>query len=165
MQTWKKQAQWTPRSSIFFFFAKFLNISAKFGFLNMRIRNKFKNVIFIGCKLCKIFKYSVDGMVIVYSYCQKTEKECIWVKYLIYAIMLRFKICRNSCVFPPNLKAKNSELTKKWFFPSLMKFCPSALNIFLLKRNTISYLLRNVWYFVRNMSLPSRFTSHSPPAP
>ena len=44
--------------------AVFVNISAKFGFLNMQIRNNFKNVIFIACKWFKIFKYYVNSMVI-----------------------------------------------------------------------------------------------------
>ena len=46
-----------------------------------------------------------------------------------------------------------------------IKCSPYAINIFLLKGHTISYLERNVWYLVRNMWLPSRFTSHSLSAP
>ena len=46
-----------------------------------------------------------------------------------------------------------------------MKCCPSAVNIILLKGHTIPYLVRNVWYLVKNMWLPSRCTSHSPSAP
>ena len=46
-----------------------------------------------------------------------------------------------------------------------MKCCPSAVNLFLFKGHTISYLAMNVWYLVRNMWLPSRCTPHSPSAP
>ena len=46
-----------------------------------------------------------------------------------------------------------------------MKCCPSDATIFLLKGNTVPYLVRNVWYLVRHMWLPSRCTSHSPSAP
>ena len=46
-----------------------------------------------------------------------------------------------------------------------MKCWPSAVNVFLLKGHTIPYLVRHVWYLVRNMWLPSRCTSHSPSAP
>ena len=46
-----------------------------------------------------------------------------------------------------------------------MKCGSSAVNIFLLKGHTISYLVRNVWYVVRDMWLPSRCTSHSRSAP
>ena len=81
------------------FFAKFVNISAKFGFLNMRIRNNFKNFIFIARKICRIFKYYVNSMVISYSTCQNLEKLCIWVEYLIYAVLPRFQICRHLRVF------------------------------------------------------------------
>ena len=34
-------------------------------------------------------------MVISCSTCQKEEKECTWVKYLIYTVLSLFKICRN----------------------------------------------------------------------
>ena len=58
-------------------FAKFTNISAKFEFLNMQIKNNFKNVIFIACKWCKVFKYSVNSMVISCFYCQKKKKNAL----------------------------------------------------------------------------------------
>ena len=38
-------------------------------------------------------------MVISCSTCQKEEKECTWVKYLIYAVLSQFQICRNLGVF------------------------------------------------------------------
>ena len=59
----------------FGFSAKFVNISAIFGFLNMQIRSNFTNVVFIATKWCKIFKYTVNIMVISYSYCQKRRRK------------------------------------------------------------------------------------------
>ena len=58
----------------FGFSVKFVILSAKFGFLNMQIRNNFKKVIFIAYKWFKILKYYVNSMVLSYSYCQKEEK-------------------------------------------------------------------------------------------
>ena len=98
------------------FSAKFVNISAKFGFLNMRTRNNFKNVILVACKWCKIFKYLVNRMLISYIYCQKEEKECILVKYLICAFMSQFQICRNSRVFSAKSETQNFRVHKKMFF-------------------------------------------------
>ena len=46
-----------------------------------------------------------------------------------------------------------------------MKCCPSAVTIFLLKGDTIPYLVKNVWYLVWHMWLPSRCTSHSLSSP
>ena len=68
------------------FSTKFVNFSTKFGFSNVQIRNKFKNFIFTACKWCNICNYYVNSMVILYSTCQKEEKECIWNKYLIYKV-------------------------------------------------------------------------------
>ena len=98
------------------FSAKVVKLSARFGFLNVQIRNNFKNIIFIACKWSKICHYYVN----MCSTCQKEEIECTWVKYLIYAVLLPFQICHNLRVFPaPNLysqNSQNSEFTKKWFF-------------------------------------------------
>ena len=112
----------------FWFSAKFVNISDKFEFLNMQIRNNLKNVIFIACKWCKIYKYSVNSMVISHSYCEKEEKECIWVKYLIYAVLSRFQICCNSLVFFRKIwNPKFQSSQKKLFFPSLQWHCTSLM--------------------------------------
>ena len=46
------------------FSAKFVIFSAKFWCLNMQIRNKFKNTIFIACKWSKMCKYYVIRIVI-----------------------------------------------------------------------------------------------------
>ena len=91
--SWWKLTPWTPRSSIFSSF--FVNSSAKFGFLNVQIRNNFKNIIITAFKWCKICNFYVNSIVILDSTCQKKEQECIWAKYLIYAILLLF--------FPPHL--------------------------------------------------------------
>ena len=98
------------------FSAKFVLFSAKFGTLNVQIRNTFKNIIFIGCKWCKICKYYVNSMVISGSTCEKEDKECKWVKYLIYSVLLQFQICQNLCLFfRPICIPKVSELTKIGF--------------------------------------------------
>ena len=61
--------------SLSFFLAKYVNISAQFGFLNMQIINKLKNVIFIACKWCKVIKLYLNSMVISYSYWQNNKKN------------------------------------------------------------------------------------------
>ena len=102
------------------FSAKFVNFSAKFGSLNMQIRNNFKNVIFIACKWRKICKYYVNSIGISCSTCQKEEKECISIKYLIHTVLSHFQIFRNLRVFyAKSVFQKISEFTKKWFVPSL----------------------------------------------
>ena len=54
------------------------------------------------------------------STCQKEEKECIWVKYLIYAVLLRFQICRNLRVFSAkSVFPKFQSSQNNVFFPSL----------------------------------------------
>ena len=73
------------------FSSKFSKKIAKIGSLSVPIRNNFKNIIFITCKWSKICKYYVNSMVIPCSTCQKEEKECMWVKYLIYALCHNFK--------------------------------------------------------------------------
>ena len=62
-------------------------------------RNNFKNVIFKACKWSKICKYYENGIVISCSTCKKEEKEWMCVKYLIYAVLSWFQICRNLRVF------------------------------------------------------------------
>ena len=56
-------------------------------FFKVQIRNNLKNVFFIAFKLCKIYKYYVNSLVISYSTCQKEEKECFLVKYLIHPVL------------------------------------------------------------------------------
>ena len=43
--------------------------------------------------------YYVNYMVISCSTCQKSEKQYIGAKYVIYAVLLRLKLCPNSRVF------------------------------------------------------------------
>ena len=116
------------------FSAKFVNLSAKFGSLNVQIRNNFKNNIFIACKRSKTFKYYVNTMVILCSTCQKEEKESTWVKYLIYAVLLPFPIYRNSCVFSAksvflkfqSSQKKNPSRTTTWIWVDCAR-CGSEL--------------------------------------
>ena len=89
----------------------FFRFSAKFGSLNMHIRNNFKNIIFIACKWCKICKYYVNSMVISCSTCQKEEKECIWVNIWLRFFLSQFQICRNLHFF-----------LLKIFFPKFLEF-------------------------------------------
>ena len=61
-------------------------------------------------------------MVTSYSTCQKEEKECIWVKYLIYAVLPQFKICRNLRIFSAKSEFPKFQGSRKnIFFPSLGK--------------------------------------------
>ena len=82
----------------FGFSAKLVHFSANFGSLNVQIKYNLKNVIDIACKWGKICKYYVYSMVISLSPV-KRKKGCIWVKYLIYAILSRFQIGHHLSVF------------------------------------------------------------------
>ena len=55
-------------------------------------------------------------MVISCSTCQKEEKECIWNKYLIYAVLSQFQICRNLRTFLTNQYSQNFRVHKKRVF-------------------------------------------------
>ena len=74
---------------------KICQVLAKLESLNVQSRNNFKNIIFIACKWCKICKYYENNIVISCSTCQKEEKECMFVKCLIYSVLLQFQICCN----------------------------------------------------------------------
>ena len=50
--------------------------------------------------------------------CQKGEKECMWVKYLIYVFCRNFKFFVIFAFFPPNLYSQISEFTKNVFSKS-----------------------------------------------
>ena len=63
--------------------------------LGVQIRNNLENIILIACKLCKLFQYYVNSMVTSCSTCQKEEKECTLVKYVIYAVLPQFQFFRN----------------------------------------------------------------------
>ena len=65
-------------------------------------------------------KYYVNGMVISCSTCQKEEKECIWVKYLIYTVLSKFQTCRNLRAF--SAKSVIPQCSQK------IVFVPSLLN-------------------------------------
>ena len=78
------------------------NFSAKFGSLHMQVRNNFENIICIAVKFCKISKYFVNSIIILCNTYQKEHKECILVKYLIYAILPGFQFCRNLRTFFPS---------------------------------------------------------------
>ena len=84
----------------------------------MQIRNNFKNIIFIACKWGKICKYYLNSMVILYSIGQKEEKECMWVKYLIYTALSQFQICCNLRVFSSSAKSvfPKFQSSQKMFF-------------------------------------------------
>ena len=49
-------------------------------------------------------------MSISFSTCQKEEKESIWVKIIIYAVLLQFQTCRNLRVFSIPLNWSSSIL-------------------------------------------------------
>ena len=49
--------------------------------------------------------------------CQKEEKECIWIKYFISAVLLRVQAYHHLRVFPPkSLFPKLQSLQKNSFF-------------------------------------------------
>ena len=55
-------------------------------------------------------------MVISFSTCQKEEKECIQVKYLIYAVCCNFKFVVIYAFLPPNMHSQNFSVHKKMVF-------------------------------------------------
>ena len=55
-------------------------------------------------------------MVISCSTCQKEEKECLYVKDLIYAVCRNFKFVVIYMFFPPNVHFQNFRVHKKLFF-------------------------------------------------
>ena len=99
----------------FRFLAKFVKFSSKFWSLNVQIRNNLENVIFISCKWYKLCKYYVNSIVISCRTFQKEEEECIWVKYLIYAVLLQFEFGRNLRFFSrlPNPNSQMFRIAKK----------------------------------------------------
>ena len=101
--------------------AKFVQLFDRFGSLNMQIRNNFKNIIFdfIACKLSRICDYYVNSMVVSCSTCKKEEKECMWVKHLIYAVLSQFQICCNLLFSPAKSVFPKFRAQKQMFFPSL----------------------------------------------
>ena len=92
---------------------KLVHFSANFLSFNEQIRNTFKNVICIACKWCKIGKYYVYSIVISLSLVKRI-KSCIWVKYFIYAVFWRFKICCHLRISPPpNLYSQTLRVHEK----------------------------------------------------
>ena len=49
-------------------------------------------------------KYYVNSMVISCTTCQKEEKECIWVKYVVDAVLLRLKFSFTLRIFSVKFK-------------------------------------------------------------
>ena len=78
-QTWKNKVNKLHGVQVFlkvfFFFAKFVNFSSQFGALHVQIINTFEHIIFISCKWWKIRKYCVRSIKILYSTCQRKEKN------------------------------------------------------------------------------------------
>ena len=98
------------------FSTKLVLFSAKFGSLNMQIRNNFQNVILIGYTGCTICKSYVNSIVISCSTSQKGEKEHLG-KYLICAVLSQFKICCSLHVFFCQICTPSvSEFTINGFF-------------------------------------------------
>ena len=56
-------------------------------------------------------------MVISYSICQKEEKECNWVKYVINEVLPQIKFCQNLRIF--SAKSKFLDFYKKLLVESL----------------------------------------------
>ena len=52
-------------------------------------------------------------MVILCSTCEKEEKECIQVKYLIYKVCRDFKFVVIYAFFPPNVHSQSFGVKKK----------------------------------------------------
>ena len=52
-------------------------------------------------------------MVILCSTCQQKEKECIWVKYVIHAVLCNFNFVVIDALFPPNSNPQIFRVHKK----------------------------------------------------
>ena len=89
------------------------NFSAKFGSLNVQIRNNFKNIIFIACKWSKICNYYVNSMVISCNICQKEEKNAHGLNIWLTLVCHNLKFVVFYALFPPNLNSQNFRVKKK----------------------------------------------------
>ena len=121
----------------FKFSAKMVNISAKFGFLKMQSRNYFKNVIFIACKWCIIFRYYVNSMAISYSYCQKKKKNAFWLNISFTLFWCIFKFVVIHVFFSTKFKTQHFRVHKKMFFS---KSCAVYFSLEGCPRWLVSYL-------------------------
>ena len=99
------------------FSAKFVNFFAKFGCLNLHIRNNLNNVIFIACKWSKICKYFVNSIVISCSTCQTKENNAHGLNIWFTLYFCNFKHVVIYAFFPPNPYSQNFRVRKKSFFP------------------------------------------------
>ena len=101
---------------VFGFSTKLVHFSANFGSLNVKIRNNFKNVIFIACKWCKICKYYVYSMVISLSPVKRKKKNAFGLNIWFTLFCCEFKFVVIYAFFPPNLYSQNFRVYKKMIF-------------------------------------------------
>ena len=109
--------------------------------MNLQIINNFKNII--AFKLRKICKYYVKN-----STCQKKEKKCRWVKFLIYAVLYIFFIWKT---YLANKVVMRYMVYYLYIFNIIIKFSWKLRKIFLNRNNicpiTIFTNRNNFHYF------------------
>ena len=82
-----------------------------------------KNVFFIACKWCKIYKYYVHIVVISLSPVKRKKKNAFGLNIWFLLFCRKFKFVVICAFFPPNLYSQNFRVHRKIFFPSLWTTC------------------------------------------
>ena len=94
--------------------ANFVKFSAKFGSLNMQIRNNFGNIIFIVCKWSKICKYHGNIMYHLSKGRKNMHMHGLNIWFTLFCCNLKFVVIYTIC--PPNLYSQNVRVHKKIVF-------------------------------------------------
>ena len=98
--------------------------------------------------LPNLCKYFINSMVISCSTCQKEEKECTFVYYVICAVLPRFQFCRNLCNFSANYKSQIFRIDKKMLIATLFDRCYMILPCYLHSIDIFCFIYRLWrWYF------------------
>ena len=117
LQTRKIQAPWTPQSFFLFFYFLYFpqnlsNFQPNLDPWTWKFEMTSKISTLLPVNESKNINTMYYSMVISCSTCQKKEKECTRVKYLIYAVLSRFQIChifflRQICI--PKIKSSQKK--------------------------------------------------------
>ena len=114
-------------------------------------------------------QYYVNSLAISCIICQKEEKEFTLVKYFIYAVLLRFQICHNFCVFFHQICNPKVQSSQKMFF-SLSALHPKTcvgniprpiLNSGNIKKKLYTFFFFSVDYKILNLCQKSLYQNQS----
>ena len=100
----------------FGFSAKLVHFSDNFWSLNGQRKNNFKNIIFIACKWCKIWKYYLYSLVISLSLVKRKKKNAFGLNIWFTLFCHNFNLSSFTRFFHQIWIPKISEFTKKCFF-------------------------------------------------